>query len=208
MIKIDPTKLEKISGGLPAGISATTFSALAALSTPLAVFVPFLLQSLATGRHTKRVDNALKDINEILISHEQAITDLTDNQFRLINEVIASIFQTIDDEKILFLKTIVNNAITQEDIIKKDVDYISRIMRDISVDEIQFIIKNFKHGHLFIGDKAEIKDALIIKNNSKEEIIVSGLINMGLLYTKVSVFGGTRFDFSPVVVKLLVLLQN
>ena len=87
MTESDPTKLEKISGSLSAGLSATTFSALAASSTPLAVFVPFLLQSLATGRQTKRVDKALKDLNEILISHDQAIKTLSDNQYKFIGRI-------------------------------------------------------------------------------------------------------------------------
>ncbi len=204
----EPTTLEKVSGSISAGIAANTFSTLAASSTPLAVFVPFLLQSLATGRHTKRVDKALNEINEILALHEESIKNISDTQFKLINEVISTIFQTTNNEKIIYLKSVINNTITSSEIDINDVDYISRIIRDISSDEIKFILNNFKYRHIFIGEAPEKNDSLIIKENSKDEIIVSGLINMGLLYTKTSLYGAVSFEFSPVVVKVIVLLTK
>jgi hypothetical protein len=208
MNKPEPTKLETVSGSLPAGIATNAIAIFGTSVTPLAAFVPYLLQSLATRRHAKRVDQTLKDVNEILESQEEAIKNLSDNQYKLINEVVASIFQTVDEEKMLFLKAVVSNTIALDAIDTKDVDYISRVIRDISIDEIKFILNNFEYKQIFFGDEFEIDNALFIKHGSDEEVIASGLINMGLLYSKVSTWDSVRFEFSPVVMKLLALLKK
>ena len=204
----EATKLEKVTGSLPAGIASNAVAIFGTSITPLAAFVPFLVQSLATGRHAKRVDQALKDINEILESQKDQINELSDVQYKLINEAITTTFQTVDEEKLSFLKAVVSNTARADRIEAEDVDYISRIIRDISVEEINFILNNYQYKHIFFGNEFEVEDALFIKNGSKEEIIASGLINMGLLYSKVSTWDSVRFEFSPVVAKLIAVLQK
>ncbi len=208
MIDSDPTKLEKSTGSLPVGIASASVAILGTSITPLAAFVPFLVQSLATGRHAKRVDKALSEINEILKSHEDSINSLTDYQFKIINEVISTIFQTVDDKKISFLKAAINNTLTSDVVGENDVDYLSRIIRNISVDEINFIINNNSYDKIFFSDHEDIEDALIIKLGSPEEVIASGLINMGLIYSKESAWDVVKYEFSPIVEKVLVLLQK
>jgi len=211
MKNLKPSATEKITASLPVGIAATSAAIHGITFTPLAAFVPFLFQSLATGRQTKRVDESLENINEILKLHEDKLKNLSDSQYKLINEVVFSVFQTVNQEKILFLNAVVSNTITQDEINSKNVDYISRVIRDISADEIKFIKNSFSYRGIIIGDKIEGDEAekiLFIKPDSSEEIIVSGLVNMGLLYSKNSVWGGIKFEFSPVVVKLLAIFKE
>ena len=202
------SKLEKITGSLAAGVTGTTVAALGSSITPLAAFVPFLLQSLATKRQSERIDNALKEINAILESHGDAIRDLSDPKYKLVGESISAVFQTVDKVKIDFLKNAIDRAITSPEITDKNVDYLSRIIRDISVSEAKFLIDNFKYEKVFFGEGAGSDKTLAIRHGSEDEIIASGLINMGLLYSKVPTFDSVKFEFSPIVVKLIALIKN
>ncbi len=203
----EPSTVENISGNLITGITATSVAALGVSITPLAAFVPFLLQSLATGRQAKRIDKSLAEINEILVAHKKAIENISDFQYKLICEVISAVFQSVNQEKIEFLKAAVKNTLTTNVVNDKNTDYLSRILRDISVEEAHFIIDNFQYKNIFFGKVSSVSDGrLTIKEGSETEIIASGLINMGLIYSKIPTLGSTKYTFSPVVAKLLVLL--
>ena len=204
----EQTNLEKITGSFPAGVAGTTVAVLGSAITPLAAFVPFLLQSLATNRHSKRVDAAIKDINSILEAHRDAIRDISDAQYRLICETISSLFQSVDQDKIDFLKLAITNALSTDEVTEKNTDYLSRIIRDISVSEVKFLTSSFQYESIFFGDMETTDKVLSIKHGSEEEVIISGLINMGLLYSKTPTFDSVKFEFSPIVAKLLVLLKT
>nr|WP_298146891.1 hypothetical protein [uncultured Pseudomonas sp.] len=156
----EPTDLEKYSGGLSAGIGATTVAVLGSSITPLAAFVPFLLQSLASRRHSKRIEQALLEINEILRKHSEEIEGLSDPKYKLISESISAVFQSVDEEKIEFLKRAIDNAITSEEITEKNTALISRIIRDISVSEARFLIEKFQYKYMFIGGRRELERGL------------------------------------------------
>jgi hypothetical protein len=204
----DASNLEKRAGSLAAGVAGTAVSALGSSITPLAAFVPFLLQSLATKRQSARIDKALKEINAILMSHGDAIRELSDPKYKLIGESISAVFQTVDKVKIEYLKNAINRAITSPEITEKNADYLSRIIRDISASEARFLIENFQYEKVFFGEGDSSDKTLVIHHGSEEEIIVAGLINMGLLYSKVPTMDSVRFEFSPIVVKLIVLIKN
>lgn len=207
MDKFIPTKVEEIAGSLPAGVASNSIAVLGTSITPLAAFVPFLVQTLATRRHAERVERALQAINDMLVRHEGKIHELSDAQYKLINEAISTLFQTVDEAKIEYLKRVVANAVDAVDLRHKDVSYISRIIRDISAEEIDFLVHNFQYEHIFFGTKLEGIEALSIEHGSDEEVVASGLINMGLIYSKVPTFDSVRFEFSPVVAKLLAIVD-
>jgi hypothetical protein len=204
----DASNLEKRAGSLAAGVAGTAVATLGSSITPLAAFVPFLLQSLATKRQSERIDNALKEINAILESHGDAIRELSDPKYKLIGESISAVFQTVDKVKIEFLKNAINHAITSPEITDNNADYLSRIIRDISASEAKFLIDNFQYEKVFFGKGDSSDKSLVIKYGPEEEIIAAGLINMGLLYSKVPTMDSVRFEFSPIVVKLIALIKN
>jgi hypothetical protein len=202
------SNLEKITGSLAAGVTGTTVAALGSSITPLAAFVPFLLQSLATKRQSERIDNALKEINAILESHGDAIRELSDPKYKLVGESISAVFQSVDKAKIDFLKNAIDRAITSPEVTANNVDYLSRIIRDISVSEGKFLIDNFQYEHVFFGEGDSLDKTLVLQHGSEEEVIASGLINMGLLYSKVSTYDSVRFEFSPIVAKVITLIKS
>jgi len=95
--------LEKLSGSV---ITTSATVLLAAFTgTPLAALLPVLTNTLASNRHEQRVEQAIEDIYQIIKAHDVQLAQLTDSQYKLINEAILITLQTTEDEKLKYLKT-------------------------------------------------------------------------------------------------------
>lgn len=209
----DKSAIERIATSLPVNASANAIAAFGATVTPLAAFVPFLVQSLASGRQTARLERMFAELNEIIQEHSDRIRILTDDQYKLISEAIAAAFYTINEQKLELLKDAVKATINSPDVAVSAADALSRVIRDISADEAKFIISNFHHSKVLIDreiaeDDPNRTSQLIIRPGTTEESLVSGLISLGLLYTKSSSWDAQMYEWSPLVSKLIVLLQK
>ena len=94
--KNEASLLEKVTSSKSTGLVATGISALCSSVTPLAAFTPFLINCLASGRHRKRMEEVLNEINIELAKHTEEIKELSDAQYKLISESIGEIFKTIN----------------------------------------------------------------------------------------------------------------
>ncbi len=197
-----PSMLEKISGNLGTESALTAISALAAF--PLAPLLPVLSNSLANRRHKARVEKALYEINEILEQHEKKLQNLTDSQFKIINEVILTILQTTEDLKIEYLKNAIRSNVESE---KVDISYssqISRILRDISADELRFLVENAQYSTIVFDLDNVGKNELKVESDSTQGALVVGLISMGIIVWASSSWDSIgRYKFSPIVEKLI-----
>ena len=63
-----PSAAERVSGSL--ALEAVLTAVAAAAGTPLAALLPVLSKSLAAERHKLRVEATLRDLNDVLASHE------------------------------------------------------------------------------------------------------------------------------------------
>ena len=199
---------EKISSSKSVGLAAQGIAAFCTSITPLAAFTPFLIDSFASDRHKKRVENALADINKKLELHSSELKNISDAKYKFISESIAEIFKTIDSQKIDFLKNAISNSISSDDITSLNTDYLSRIVRDLSAEEAKFLIKHSQIKYIFLGDYENTEEILNIKPDSDDEVFFHGLINIGLIYSPVPVMDSTRYEFSPIVEKLVQLLST
>ncbi len=203
MPKLDKAStLEKISGNLVTEGTLTVIGSLAGF--PLAPLLPVLSNSLANQRHKQRVENELHEINEALKKHSDKLKHLTDSQFKIINEVVLTILQTTEDEKIKYLKDAVESNVESEKIPISYATQVARILRDISADELRFLIQN-SHFSRIVFDQDPLNDnELSIPKNSHQGSLVSGLISMGLLVSATSAWDDIgRYVFSPIVSKVL-----
>ena len=80
------SKVKKAAGSLPTTIGATLLAAFS--GTPLAALLPVLTSALASGRHKKRVEKAIVDIESDLERQKEKLIDLTDSQYKVVNESI------------------------------------------------------------------------------------------------------------------------
>lgn len=210
-MKEEKSFLEEATGNLATqGVSAA-LSAFAA--TPLAALLPVLTTALAQGRHQKRVENALIEINQILIEHESQLRNITDAQYKIINETILSILQTTEDRKIEYLKKTIEVNLKEEKVSISFAIPISRILRDISARELQFLIDNFKYDRITFNrtpgeeHKPDKKNELVVEADSEQGALVSGLVSMGLIVAGSNSWDDIgRYNFSPLVAKLLAVI--
>lgn len=204
-----PTTVEKIAGNLRTESAMTMIGALS--GSPIGALLPVLSNSIANNRFKVRISNALEEVSQILELHEEKIKNLTDNQFKLINESILAFFQTTDAEKIKYLKHAAINSLDASDVTSEEAIVLSRIIRDISAQEIKFLVKNYGYQKIRLGFASGDmpNNTLNVSANGDDELIVTGLMSLGLVIPA----GPTIKDsglmrFSNSVAKLLALLKS
>lgn len=149
------------------------------------------------------------DINQILICHEDKLKELTDSQYKIINEIILTILQTMEQEKIEYLKTAVKNTFKQNRLNISVATLISRILRDITLDEITFLIRNAECSYIIFSGQPMNDHELSIDVHSKEGSIVSGLISLGLMVPGAATFEDIgRYQYSPLVGDLVDIISS
>lgn len=204
-----PTAVERISGSL--AIEAVMTAVAAAAGTPLAALLPVLGKSLAAERHKLRVEATLRDMNDVLASHEAQLRSLTDQQYKFINETVLAMLHTTSEEKMALLRNAVQNGLAAVELPSQEAVFLSRIIRDISFEEANFLIQNFNYKRIWLNETAHDYDGrntLVIKPNTTEGHVVLGLIMLGLITTAEPTFDESgHLKFSPFVAKLIALLE-
>jgi len=191
----EKSTVEKVSSGLPVNIVANTVGVFGATITPLAAFVPFLVQTLASGRQAQRLEKMFGELTAVIESQSEKLKELTDDQYKLVNEAISAAFYTVDEQKLALLKNAVVTAIDEPDIAALASEALSRAIRDISAEEARFIVKNYGYSKLFIVSEVKlIDDAVAIQRGSNEEMLMSGLIGLGLVYSTAPTFDSVKYE--------------
>jgi len=204
-----PSLPERIAGS---SVTEATLTAVAALTGgPLAALLPVLAKSLASERQRKRIEEALVEIDTTLQRHEKMLRDLSDEQYKLINEAILALLQTTNPTKIAYLRRAVQNSLSIQDILPQESVALSRIVRDISADEADFLVRNFEYERIQVtsGTPQHERKVLVVHPASAENLVVTGLVSLGLLEAAESTWGDSGLlRYSNIVAKLLVLLHE
>ena len=203
-----PSKAETLAGSTATESALTLISALS--GNPLGALLPVLSKSLANERQRKRVEAALMEINEVLEAQGDALRNITDGQYKMINEAILAFLHTTSLEKLVYLRRAVQNSLSMSDLESEEAIVLSRVVRDISAEEADFLLRNFSHKRIQLSSAqgAEMNGVLVVPDGGREELIVSGLISLGLLIP-----AGPTWDdsglmrFSNIVAKVIALLR-
>jgi hypothetical protein len=203
-----PSKLETVGGSALTESALTVVGALA--GGILAPLLPVLAKSLASERQRQRVESYLNEVHEALTGMGERLRDLTDEQYKVLNEVILSALHTTEQGKLDYLKKVVLNTPTTARFDSQEAVLLSRIVRDISAQEAAFLAANFSYRgvHVFAPDNATTVDILRVTPNSREASIVSGLLSLGLLTPGEPTWGAPNvMIFSPIAAKFLALIK-
>ena len=103
-----PSALEKVTGNTGTEMAATLLAAFS--GNPVAALLPVLTNALASGRHKQRVEKAVNEIGAVLDEHSDLLRNITDQQYKLINETVLSIFNTVDSDKLEYLKRVTKHS--------------------------------------------------------------------------------------------------
>ncbi len=212
-----PTALERVVGspGAEAGLTlaataAASLSPTAALLTPL---VPVLAKSLAAGRQQKRVEAALREMSAALDSQAAAIQNLSDAQFKLVNETVLAVLSCTQVEKLQYLKRVAHNTVRTPSLTDQEAVALSRVVRDISTEEVKILLSAFKYERIRIGQQDATAEGdgktLRLTVNTPEAFCVAGLLSLGVLSPGEDSWGGTgSLIFTGIAAKLIALLRD
>lgn len=199
--------LEKISGSLPVNTSVTALAAV--LGGPVAALIPVLTSTLASGRHKARVEAAISEIDSRLSSIEKFHESLTDPQYQLINNIVVTILNTPNDEKIKYLKEAVYNIPLLETLDMHQATVIGRALDNISVSELIFLIEC--HGQKILFNDHKRDSFYNIDKFTQDGECANGLISIGLLSRSdaeglMSDIGA--YHFTPLAKKVLDMVSS
>lgn len=203
------TALEKFAGNTGLEAALTVMAAVA--GGPLAPLLPVLTKSLACERQRARVEAHLVELSHMLNAHEERLRELSDAQYKLINESILAVLQTTEQQKLALLKSVVRNALEMTDVDPMESIALSRILRDISVEEALFVVRNFGCERVYITSSEQPgrndSKTCYVRPGSRDEMVVSGLVSLGLLTTGEPTLG-QLLRWSTLVAKFIVLVQD
>jgi hypothetical protein len=207
----DPSALEKLAGNVATESALTVAAAL--LGGPLAPVLPILTKSLAAGRQARRVEDAIALISETLARHEALLVHATDEQYKLLNELVLAVLQTTQAEKLQLLRNAIENALQQPDLSHRDAALLARIVRDISVDEAAFLARSFQHSGIEVTERTPEQpvgqSTLLVRPDSDEALSVSGLLSLGILAPGESAWSGIGvLRFTKAASKVLAILRR
>ncbi|MCI5219676.1 MAG: hypothetical protein D3914_10945 [Candidatus Electrothrix sp. LOE2] len=153
----EKSKLESATGSLPTTLVTT---GIGVLSGGLASFLPLLTGTLAHGRHVKRIEAAIKDIEESIDKQELMINELTDAQYKIIGDALNCMLSTVDEEKIEYLKKAIRNSFKPETAseLEYEAEVLTRTLRDISAKEAKFIVERTHKKETFIDIRILIEE--------------------------------------------------
>jgi hypothetical protein len=196
--------VETIAGSMPVDIVMTTVAAI--VGGPLAPLLPVLVKTLASERQRKRLELELAEVTNDLASMKDRLNTISDNQYKLVNETILAFFQTVDQEKINLLRNAICNIVEIENLNSHESYFLSRLMRDISAQEVSFLRRNFVIEKLcLVARPVQVGETVHeIQIDTEDGRLASGLISLGVL----AAIGGTikdlgTFRFTPIAAKLL-----
>lgn len=172
-----PSNIEKISGNLLVTASTTVLAAVC--GTPVAALLPALTSTLANDRHSKRIEATIKDINSRLLKIENFDKSLTDAQYKLISELVVTLLNTPDEEKISHLKHAIFETPLVDALNMHEATILSRVLNTISIGELKLLLECHGSGIVFTSYKKE--GFYNIDKFSLDGEYAVGLISLGLL---------------------------
>lgn len=189
--------------------------------------IPSLVNIPIAKAHQEKLQSTLNEIEFELKKDIDLINKLNGEQFKIINELIITLNRTVDVDKIEYLKNAILKTVNYKDYSSYESILLSRIVRDISTEEIKFIIDNYHYKTINIYSWYDHKDnteegvkktrelntrikneqGILFLPDSIEALIINGLVSLGVLAPDALATGIHKYKYTDITVKLLVLLR-
>ena len=206
---IPRTGTERAAGSLAAEVSLTMIAA--AAGSPIAVLLPMLGKTLAAERQRQRVEATLAAMDDLLRRHSQQLAELTYPQYKFVNEAILALLHTTSERKMALLKNAVRNGLIDSGLPSQEAVFLSRIVRDISYEEAEFLSRNFAYQRIWLNETPaadhEVPTIAVLPQSPEGQAVI-GLMSLGLVTPAEPTWDDSGLlRFSPLVAKLLALLR-
>ena len=137
------------------------------------------------------------------------LVNLSDGQYKLVNESILAALHTVDEEKLKYLRRVVKNA-AHEDINMQEASALSRLVRDLSASEVRFLLEHETvERFMLCNTLGGEEDAMHIHPQSELGLVANGLLSCGLLMAAEPTWDDSgRLRYAPIVPRLIGLLRE
>lgn len=106
------------------------------------------------------------------------------------------------------LKKAIEKGVLNEDIVAEQVTQLSRLLRDITVEEANFLLRTIGYKTILIDFNAENdKESITIRKQGKEYLVLGGLITLGLVHLSSTRASVDAYHFSNVAYELVEFLR-
>lgn len=204
-----PTNLERVAGSVATEGALTVIGAMT--GSPLAALLPVLGKCLAAERQKRRVEAALIEIDITLRAHRQALDLISDAQYKFINEAILALLHTTAEEKMVYLKRAIRNAIALTSVDSQEAVVLSRVVREMSAAEAAFLCENFGYDRIQVAfcEAEHGMKVLFIKPSTPQALVVTGLVSLGVLESAEPTWDEDGLlRYSSLTAKLISLLKD
>ena len=132
---------------------------------------------------------------------------MSDNQFQFIADTVNTILHTTNDNKIELLKKAICRSFEAEGIQTEEVARLSRLLRDITVDEAKLLVDCIHYRTIFIDFEKKDGENYTIKKGTSEYEVFSGLVTLGLVHFSSRHTDVDAYYFSDLAHKLIDILR-
>lgn len=220
---LDDLSLSPASLSAPVAAAAIGGGVGGAEGGALAAILTLLVNIPAGKKVNKHIESELSKIHKILYKQRVELEKINESQYKIIKESLNSIIRTEESEKLEHLRNIICNTVSYNDFCKYDSILLSRIIRDISAEEVTFLLESNSYKSIAVYSwyeeskqeetenlkkKMIEENCLLIYPDSVEELIVSGLVSLGILVAAEVSLGLHRYKFSKTTMKLTYLLKT
>jgi hypothetical protein len=205
----DMSVTEKVCASLPTAIVTSLIAASGAVF--LAPLLPVLTNSIASNRAEKRITKALKELDFRLSKYEEKIKNLSDNQYKLIGDLVSAIMQSTSDSKILLLQDATVGCIFMDEVEEHEASILARVLRDITVVEFKCLLFCKDYNEIVIRSvpvKGVVSrpNMLDLRSEEPQAHILNNLVYLNLLRNEISGYGVDIYiKYTPIADKLIKL---
>lgn len=215
----EKSNLERVSGALSTQLIFTSVGLAAGGATAIGAFLggllPPLVNSLAHMRAESRREEVIAGMREDAQRLSATVAAMPEETFRLTADIALAVVNSTDSRKLDYLRAAFRNSIPRTDISSIESTQLSRIIRDISFDEIEFLTNNFQVGYIIISNTPELltpdPNAVKVRPGTLDAHVIRSLANLGVVLEPLSRSSGdaaVQYEFSWLSGKLLALLTQ
>ncbi|WP_321351476.1 hypothetical protein [Halopseudomonas oceani] len=161
-------------------VTAAATAVAAGASFGAAIFLPVLTGTLAARRHEERLAKFINDVSEELRLQERRLDELSDAQYQLIGDAVACALQTVNQEKLDYLRHVIRNSLSV-DINSVNHAHLARVIRDISGDEAGLLMQTSVKPKVMTLSALKPKRMFTLDSRHHSYALLSGLISLGLV---------------------------
>lgn len=214
------TTVEEIAGSVGTSAAVAVIAATAAATVaPAAAVLPVLFNSLASRRMQARINEAIAALEKDFASLHSDLEQMTDAQYKLVAEAVSAMMRATDEHKLAQLRLVAVNGVRERSLSMQKAQVLSRIIRDITQEELDLVLAAAPHKILAHPDYSQPQEKVgeevrsfqshgwyVLQNEPGVKLQLSGLLSLGLIVD--ANLMSYSWEIAPIAYSLIALLNG